>query len=325
MKIGIIGSGMVGATAAYAMALRAVGTRIVLVDRSHELAQAQAQDITHATPFAGYVPVEAGAYGDLQGAGVIVLAAGVSQKSPEESRLELLSRNAEVFRQIIGPALDAAPEAILVIATNPVDVMTAVAQQLSGLAPERVIGSGTILDTARFRALLAAHLGVSNQSVHAHVLGEHGDSEVLHWSEASSGNLPLEAFAAALGRPITEEVRADIDARVRGAAGTIIAGKGATWFGIGMGLAALVRAIERDEGAVLTTSMRADEDAARRLCRATGDEVAAAGIAFSLPRVIGAGGVRATLVPSLDAREAPALARSIATLKSAQDEVMGVL
>src|SRR5689334_6109072 len=177
---------MVGATAAHALVLRGSCDEIVLVDRNRELAAAQAEDLLHATPFAHPLRVRAGEYADLAGAGVVVLAAGVAQR-PGETRLELLGRNADVFAAIVAPVLEHCPDAVLLVATNPVDVMTDVAARLSGLPVGRVIGSGTVLDTARFRALIGAHLGVSPKSVHANVLGEHGDSEVPCWSSAAVG------------------------------------------------------------------------------------------------------------------------------------------
>ncbi|TCP43135.1 L-lactate dehydrogenase [Rhodovulum marinum] len=302
MKVGIVGAGMVGSAAGYAMALTGAASRIVLVDRDAALAQAQAQDIAHAVPFASAAVVEAGGYDALAGAGVVVLAAGVGQK-PGESRLALLERNAAVFEDVVGAVRAAAPRAILLIATNPVDVMTHVATRLSGLSPGRVIGSGTILDTARFRMLLAGHLGLAPQSVHGYVLGEHGDSEVLGWSGARVGSEPLASVAAQLGAAITADVRARIDAGVRGAAYRIIAGKGATNYGIGAGLARIVRAIGRDEQAVLSLSVVTPEAAGVR------------DVALSLPRVVGAGGVGTTLMPTLDAAETRALAASAALLR----------
>ena len=168
-----------------------------------------------------------------------------------------------------------------------------------------VIGSGTILDTARFRALLAKHLGISPKSVHAHVLGEHGDSEVLHWSGADAGAMPISAFADEVGHPLTEAVRAEIDQGVRGAAGKIIKGKGATWYGIGGGLARIVQAISDDERAVMT-------------CSVVNPEVAGVqNIALSLPRIVGLAGVLGTVYPHLDEQETAALARSAGILKEA--------
>lgn len=297
MKIGIVGTGMVGSASAYAMALMGVGTEIVLVDANAALARAQAQDIAHATPFATTVAIRAGDYTDLDGAAVVIIAAGVSQK-PGESRLALLERNVEVFRAVIGGIMKAAPEAILLIATNPLDVMTFAAQKLSGLPPERVIGSGTILDTARLRSLLGEHLGIAPNSVHAYVLGEHGDSEVPVWSSAMAGSVPIVSFAEQIGRPLDAATRARIADQVRGAAYTIIEGKGATWYGIGAGLARIVQSITDDERTVFSVS------------QVSGEVEGVPDIALSLPRVIGRDGIAATLMPKLDAEERAALKRS---------------
>jgi L-lactate dehydrogenase len=308
VKVGIVGAGMVGSAAGYAIALRGTASRVVLVDLNPDLARAQAEDIAHAVPFASSTVVTSGDYGDLRGAAVVILAAGVSQK-PGETRLQLLSRNAEVFRKVVANVLAAAPDAILLIATNPVDVMTDIATRLSGLEPSRVIGSGTILDTARFRSLVGSHLGIAPQSVHAYVLGEHGDSEVLAWSAARAGSVPLRSFAAQVGAPLTDEVIARIDDRVRNAAYTIIAGKGATWFGIGAGLARIVRAIGGDEQAVLSVSIVTREVEGVR------------DVALSIPRVVGAQGVTAHLFPELDGAEHAALERSARLLKDTSSAV----
>jgi len=311
MRIGIVGAGHVGSAAAYAMVMRGVGTDIVLVDRDRDLAEAQAQDILHATPFAHPVRVVAGSYADLAQAGVVVLAAGANQR-PGETRLELLERNAAVFRDIVPRILDAAPGAVLLVASNPVDVMTQVSARIAagrGVPAGRVIGSGTVLDTARFRALLSAHFRVSPASVHASVLGEHGDSEVLHWSGARAGGLPLAEFGVSVGRPLTEALRREVDAGVRGAAARIIKGKGATWYGIGAGLARIAQAIAGDERAILTCST---------LCDAV---EGVTGVALSLPRVLGSGGVLATLDPHLDPGEHEALRRSAGILKEAADRL----
>ncbi len=302
MKVGIVGAGMVGSAAGYALALRGTVSRVVFVDRNAALARAQAEDISHAVPFASSVTVSSGDYDDLKGAGVVILAAGVSQK-PGETRLELLSRNAEVFRSVVGSVLAAAPDAILLVATNPVDIMTDIATRLSGLDPARVIGSGTILDTARFRSLLGSHLGIAPQSVHAYVLGEHGDSEVLAWSAARAASVPLRSFAAQVGAPLTDSVRARIDDGVRNAAYTIINGKGATWYGIGAGLERIVRAVARDEQAVLSVSVLTREVAGVR------------DVALSVPRVVGATGVSAMLFPDLEPEEHAALERSARLLR----------
>lgn len=301
MKVGIVGAGLVGSTAAYAMAVRNSASEVVLVDLDTRLAAAHAEDILHATPFSGATRVAAGTTDALDGADVVVLTAGVAQR-PGESRLDLLARNADVFRAIIPAVHRAAPGALLVVATNPVDVMTQVAASVSGLPDGRVIGSGTILDTARFRALLGEQLRVSPHSVHAYVLGEHGDSEVLVWSGARVGGVPLAAFA---GRAVDAAVRARIDDGVRRAAYRIIAGKGATYHGIGAGLARLIEAIRDDERVVLTVST------------VTPDALGVANVALSLPRIVGASGVLETLDPELSDDERAALRRSAEVLAEA--------
>lgn len=308
MKVGIVGAGMVGSAAGYALALRGAAAEIVFVDARPELALAQAEDIAHAVPFVGSTRVSAGDYGALAGAGVVILAAGVPQK-PGETRLSLLSRNADVFADVIAHVMAAAPDALLVVASNPVDVMTGIARKASGLPAGRVIGSGTILDTARFRTLLAEHLQIAPQSVHAAVLGEHGDSEVLAWSTAQVGGEPLAAAAAKLGVALDDAVRARIDDGVRRAAYRIIAGKGATWYGIGAGLARIVQAIRDDQRAVLTVSAL------------TPDVAGIADVTLSLPRVIGAQGVLATLMPDLTGEETALLRHSAELLKAAAGDL----
>ncbi|WP_172300211.1 L-lactate dehydrogenase [Pseudoruegeria sp. HB172150] len=308
MKVGIVGVGMVGSAAGYALALRGGASEIVLVDQNEALAVAQAEDIAHAVPFAHPARVLAGGYEALGGADVVILAAGVAQK-PGESRLSLLTRNADVFASVIAGVQSAAPDAILLVASNPVDVMTDVAMRASRLPRERVIGSGTILDTARFRSLLGRHLGVAPQSVHAYVLGEHGDSEVLAWSPARAGAVTVSHFAEQIGAPITEEVRARIDDGVRRAAYRIIEGKGATWYGIGAGLARVVQAIRDDQRSVLSVSI------------STPEVEGVTDVALSLPRVVGRAGVMETLMPQLDEREHAALRASAELLKETADSL----
>ena len=311
MKIGIVGAGQVGATAAYAMTMRGVGSEIVLVDRNVDLAVAQAHDILDATPWSYPVRVRAGETADLGGAGIVVLAAGASQK-PGESRLDLLTRNAEIFAGIVPAVMAAAPDTLFLVASNPVDIITWIVTVLAsrhGVAPERVIGSGTILDSARFRTLLAAHLGISPAYIDARVLGEHGDSGVLHWSGAVAGDLPVAEAARQMGHELTKTDRSRIDTAVGRAADNIIKGKGATWFGIGAGLARMAQVIQGDERALLTCSMLTGE------CHGVRD------VALSLPRVLGARGVVTTFMPNLDPGERAALKRSAEILKEAAEGV----
>ena len=258
MKVGIVGSGFVGATAAYAIVMQGVGREVVLVDKNEDRAKAEADDIRHAVPFAHPLEVRAGTYEDLAGSRVVVLCAGVGQK-PGETRLQLLQRNAAVFREVVPAVLSHAPDAVLVVATNPVDVMTHLAARFAaecGVPTGRVLGSGTTLDTARFRSLLGAYCGVDAHHVHAYVIGEHGDSEVLTWSLATIAGMPLEAFARLRKIENPDSVRQDIDQKVRRAAYTIIGGKGATYYGIGSALSRIVNVILHDQRSILTVCAR---------------------------------------------------------------------
>lgn len=311
MKIGIVGSGAVGSSAAFAIVMSGAASEVVLVDLNEKLARAQAEDILHATPFVRPTRVTAGDYPLLAGADVVVLCCGVGQR-PGETRLQLLSRNTAVFKSVIDRVVAHAPQALLIVASNPVDIMTAVTCRLSGLPAGRVFGTGTILDTARFRTLLAEHAGVAAQSVHAHVLGEHGDSEVLVWSSAHIGGLPVEAFCAQMGQHLTAEDKARIDDSVRRAAYRIIEGKGATNYGIGGGIAHLVRVIRDDARAVLTVS-----------APLSGSQ-GFAGSCLSLPRVIGAAGVIETLQPALAPQERQAIEQSARVLAEAASAIEGL-
>lgn len=293
MKIGVVGSGLVGSTAAYAMVMRGVGREIVLIDLNKERAQAEADDILHAVPFAHSIEVTAGDYPDLDGAQVVIVTAGVGQR-PGESRLELLGRNAKVFQSIVPGILEHAPDAVLLVASNPVDVMTHLTAYYAaehGVPAHRVIGSGTTLDTARFRALLGARLDVDPRNVHAYVMGEHGDSEVLTWSQVTVGGIPLGDFCDQQGLEVCAEDVEEIEEAVRKAAYRIIEGKGATYYGVGSALARIVEVILRDQRSILT------------VCTPIDDVFGVKDVTVSLPHMVGAQGSLATLNPTLEPRE----------------------
>jgi L-lactate dehydrogenase len=309
MKIGIVGSGLVGSTAAYALVMQGIGRRIVLVDINKERARAEADDILHAVPFAHPMQVDAGDYSALGGSRVVIITAGVSQK-PGETRLQLLERNAAVFRDVVPQVLTHAPDAILLVATNPVDVMTHLtacyAAEL-GVDSRRVIGSGTTLDTARFRTLLGKHFGVDPHHVHGYVVGEHGDSEVLTWSQATIGGTTLEAFCRLQDMCLEEETKADIDRRVRRAAYNIISGKGATYYGIGGALARIVNVITHDQRAILT------------VCTPMSEVAGVRDVTVSLPHLVGGEGILATLPLPLNEDEQLALNASARTIRDVID------
>ena len=253
MKVGIIGAGNVGSATAFALILRGVAREVILIDNNEKKAIAEALDISHATTFAYASIVRAGTYADLNCADVVIIAAGANQK-PGETRISLLERNIEIFKSIISQVVLFSPNAFILVASNPVDIMTYYTLKISELPKNRVFGSGTILDTSRFRTLLGEHLSISSKSIHANVLGEHGDSEVLIWSNAGAGTMPLETLATEQNKPLNFEVKATIDNNVRNAAYKIIAGKSATFYGIAGGLTRICQAISTNENAILTVS-----------------------------------------------------------------------
>jgi L-lactate dehydrogenase len=311
VKTGIVGSGFVGATAAYALVMRGVGRRLVLVDQNRARAESEADDILHAVPFAHPLEVTAGEYADLAGCKVVVVSAGVGQK-PGETRLQLLGRNSEVFKQVIPSVLRHAPDAVLLVATNPVDVMTHVAARYAGefgVPSTRVIGSGTTLDTARLRSLIGRHISVDSQHIHAYVLGEHGDSEVIPWSLVTVGGIPLEEFCSEGDISICPDDYAAIDEQVRRAAYHIIEGKGATYYGIGSAIARIVEVILQDERSILT------------VCTPTDSVAGIRDVTVSLPNLLGGEGIRKTFFPNLNEAETAALRASARVVRSVTDEL----
>jgi L-lactate dehydrogenase len=311
MKIGIVGCGMVGSTCAFALVMRGVGREIVMVDINHARAQAEANDIYHAVPFANPLSVRAGEYSDLAGAQVVVIAAGVAQK-PSETRLQLLKRNADVFSRIVPEILRHARDAVLVVVSNPVDVLTHMTAHFAakeGVPAMRVLGTGTMLDTARFRTLLGRACGVDPQHVHANVIGEHGDSEVLAWSHATIAGLKLDDFCQRLRTTLSPDERAQIDSQVRGAAYQIIAGKGATYYGIGSAVARLVEVLLYDQRSILTVSCLQHEPGNL------------AGLTLSLPHLVGGTGVITPILPPLAGEEEKQFVRSAAILRETIDSL----
>jgi len=303
-KVGIIGAGLVGAAAGYLLAQAPGVQEVVLVDLDHARAVSEAADIAHAAAFGAHAQIRAGDHADLAGAQVVVITAGTSLK-PGQTRLDLAAANVRVVSAVLERVLKVAPEAVLLFATNPVDVMPAVAVRRFGVPPGRAIGTGCALDSARFRVRLAQHLGVSPGSVHANVLGEHGDSEVMHWSGAQVGGMPLTRFAEQIGQPLPPEQRAVIAQEVRTSAYRIKEGKGVSNFGIGGCIARLARAITSDEQVLFSVSTYMEE------------LLGVSETCVSLPHVLGARGASRPLLPPLDAPEEEALRDSALLLRDA--------
>jgi L-lactate dehydrogenase len=252
-RIAVVGTGNVGATFAYALLMSGLAAEIVLIDANKDKARGEAMDLNHTVPFMRPTRIWAGDYPDCSGATVTVIAAGANQR-PGETRLDLVRKNAGIFRQIVPQVARYNPGGIILVATNPVDVLTYATWRLSGLDEHRVIGSGTILDTSRFRYLLSQHYGVDPRSVHAYIIGEHGDSEVPVWSLANIAGLRLYRFCELEGKDCDQSVMDRIFEQTRDAAYHIIELKGATYYAVAAGLMRIVEAIVRDQSTVLSVS-----------------------------------------------------------------------
>ena len=307
-RVAVVGVGNVGATFAYALLLSGLASEIVLIDANRERAEGEATDLAHAVPFSKPTRVWAGDYPDCAGAAVTVITAGAAQR-PGEDRLALVKRNDGIFGQIVPAVAGANPDGIIVVATNPVDVLAYRTWQRSGLPAERVIGSGTILDTARFRALLAAHFDVDARSVHAYIAGEHGDSEVPIWSGASIGGMHLRAYCLANDIPYDEAALQAIFTDTRDAAYRIIEQKGATYYAVAAGLLRLTEAILRDQNTVLPVSTLVH------------DYHGIDDVYLSLPAIVGGEGIRRTLRLELTDDEAAGLRHSAQVLRGTLDSL----
>jgi L-lactate dehydrogenase len=302
--VAIVGVGSVGVAAAFALFTRRGVSELLLVDKDAAKAEGEAMDLMHGQALVGRIAVRAARYEDLAGAAVVIITAGRNQKRGE-SRLDLLRGNAQVVQEVMIELDRHAPDAIVVIATNPVDVLTRLAIRASARGAGRIFGTGTTLDSARFRALIGEASGVSPRSIHAHILGEHGDSQVPVWSTARIGGASLDDEAAR-GRPLDEARRKDIEDRTRGAARAIIERKGRTDLAIGTVIAHLVGAILGDERSVQPLSVPLEgEYGLRDVC-------------LSIPCVLGRSGVLERVVPTLTQGELAALELSAETLRTAE-------
>jgi L-lactate dehydrogenase len=307
-RVAVVGTGNVGSTFAYTLLLSGLAAEIVLIDTNQVKAEGEAMDLEHAIPFAHPTQVRTGTYADCAQAAVVVITAGAAQK-PGETRLDLASRNGAIIRQIVDQITRQKPEGILLITTNPVDVMTYAAWKLSGLSAGRVIGSGTILDTSRFRYLLSQFYGVDPHSVHAHIIGEHGDSEVPAWSLANISGMRLADFCTARGWDYDQNKMDQLFLKTRNAAYEIIKRKGATYYAVAAGLTRIVEAILRNQKTMLSVSS---------LIR---DYYDFKDVCFSLPAVISQEGVEWVLHLDLNAEEIEQLRRSVQVLKKAVNEL----
>ena len=305
-KLAVIGCGFVGSASAFALMQSGLFSEMVLIDANRARAEGEALDISHGLPFAKPMKIYAGDYPDLADASLIVVTAGAGQK-PGETRLDLVKKNVSIFRSIIPSITQYNKEAILLIVANPVDILTYAAAKLSGFPENRVFGTGTVLDTARLKYLLGEHLQVDSRAVHAFILGEHGDSEIVAWSSANVSGLPLHNFCEMRGYFDHDAAMETLAAGVKNSAYEIIDKKGATYYGIAMSVRRVCEAIVRDEKSILPVSS------------VQHGSYGIQDVALSLPAVVGKDGVE-TIVPiALSEEEIAALRASAQTLKDVLD------
>lgn len=307
-KCGVIGVGFVGATCAYTLAVSGLFSDLVLVDMNRAKAIGEASDINHGVAFSKPCRVMAGDYADLAECGLIIIAAGANQK-PGESRLELLGRNKGILSSIIAQLTAVNREAILLVVSNPVDVLTCLAQQLSGFPAGRVLGSGTVLDTARLKYLLGQRLGVDSRNVHAFIIGEHGDSELAVWSSANVSGVDLNHFCELRGHYNHMEAMERIYTDVRDSAYEIIEKKGATYYGIAMAVRRICESIIRNEHSILPISSL--------ICGHYGLE----DVCMGVPTVVGRNGAETVLDIPLNGLEQRKLMASADALRKVLDGI----
>jgi L-lactate dehydrogenase len=301
-RVVIIGTGFVGASYAFSLMNQGIADEVVLIDANADKASGDAADLNHGKVFAPKpADIWHGRYEDCRDADLVVLCAGANQK-PGETRLDLVDKNIAIFRSIVTSVMAAGFQGLFLVATNPVDILTYATWKFSGLPRERVIGSGTILDTARFRFLLGEYFAVSPANVHAYIIGEHGDTELPVWSHADIGGKPVRQIAAVRGEPMWRDLE-KIFINVRDAAYDIIAKKGATYYGIAMGLARITRAILHNENAILTVSAYLDGQYGER------------DVYIGVPAVLNRNGIRELVELDLDADEREKFRHSAAVLK----------
>lgn len=307
-KAAMIGCGFVGSASAFALMQSGLFSELVLIDSDRDRAEGEALDISHGVPFARPMKIYAGDYDDIVDASVIIITAGANQK-PDETRLDLVHKNVNIFKQIIPEIAKRNCKGILLIVSNPVDILTYVAIKLSGFEENRVIGSGTVLDTARLKYELGEHLGVDSRTVHAFIIGEHGDSEIAAWSSANVSGIPINTFCEMRGHYHHQKAMQDIADTVKNSAYEIIAKKRATYYGIGMSVKRICEAIVRDEKSILPVS------------GIMHGEYGIEDVSLSMPAIVGKHGIEAKVPIVLNELERARLEQSADTLRTIIEEL----
>lgn len=307
-KAVMVGCGFVGSASVFALMQSGLFSEIAMIDADMDKAEGEAMDISHGIPFAKHMRVYAGNYDDVRDAGIVIVTAGANQK-PDETRLDLVHKNVGIFKSIIPEIASRDFKGILLIVANPVDILTSVAQKLSGLPENRVIGSGTVLDTGRLKTRLSDHLGVDSRSIHAFIIGEHGDSEIAAFSSANVSGIPLNDFCEMRGHYSHDESEKNIAEEVKNAAYEIIQRKRATYFGVAMAVKRICEVIVRDEKSILPVSTMMH------------GEQGIDGVVLSMPCIVGSDGIETQVPIKLDEDELKRLRESAGILKGIISEL----
>lgn len=307
-KISIIGAGFVGATSAYALMIGGLASEIVIVDINKEKAVGEAMDLAHGVSFVKPVEVYAGDYKDTADSDIVIITAGAAQK-PGETRLDLINKNLGIFKEIIPNIVKYSPNSILLVVANPVDILTYITYKLSGFPKQRVIGSGTVLDTSRFKHLLSEYFNIDDRNIHTYIIGEHGDSEVPTWSLTNIAGMNIDDYCKNVCKKYDELSKHKIHDDVKNAAYEVINRKGATYFAVGLAIKRIVEAILRDENSILTVSSLLD------------GQYGISDIYVGVPTIVGASGTKKILEVPLDEEELNKLRISTTTLKEYIDKL----
>ncbi|MCG8498825.1 MAG: L-lactate dehydrogenase [Firmicutes bacterium] len=306
-KVAVIGAGFVGSTTAYTLMLSGLVSEIVIVDINKDKAEGDVMDMSHGMSFVRPVQITAGDYKDCHGSDIVIITAGANQR-PGETRMDLVKKNTDIFKSIIPQIAKYCEDAILLVVTNPVDILTYVTLKVSGFSPKKVIGSGTVLDTARFKFLLSQHVGVDTRNTHAYILGEHGDSEVPIWSLTNIAGMTMEEYCNTCGK-CAGHSKQEIYENVKNSAYHIIEKKGATYYAVALAVRRIVECILRDERSILTVSgLVSGQYGIHDIC-------------ISLPTIVNEKGIDRILEVQLNHEETELLEKSAYLLKETLKEI----
>ncbi|MDV3426428.1 MAG: L-lactate dehydrogenase [Bacillota bacterium] len=305
-KISIIGSGYVGAASAFALMLAGLASDIIIVDINKEKAEGEAMDLSHGAAFVKPVEVKAGDYEDTKDSDIVIITAGAAQREGE-TRLDLIGRNYAIFKSIIPQVVKFSPNSILLVVSNPVDILTYMTYKLSGFPRERVIGSGTVLDTSRLRYMLSSHFEIDARNIHTYIMGEHGDSEIAAWSTTNIAGMDMNEYCSRSGRQCRVCIKDEIFEDVKNAAYQVIKKKGATYYAVALAIKRIVEAILRDENSILTVSSYLQ------------GEYGIENIYMGVPTIVGSSGIKKILEIPLNDEEGKMLKKSADTLKEVLD------